>query len=46
MMLSPHLILLVLALIFAVISMLPWWPGHPLLAIAVLLAIIAQFVPK
>lgn len=44
MILTPHLILIVLALLFAVLSMV--WTQYPLLSVAVILLAIAAFVPK
>lgn len=44
MILSPYLILVVLALIFAILS-IPW-PSMHLLPVAVILLAIASFVPK
>lgn len=41
---SPHLLLLILALIFCVCSMIPPLNGYPLLAVAVLLTIVVLLI--
>lgn len=41
---TPHMILVILALLFAVLS-IPW-PSYPLLAVAVILLAVSQLIPK
>lgn len=42
MVLTPTVLLLILALLFAVASLVPPWPSHPLLAVAVILLAVSM----